>query len=246
MPFTLAHPSVVLPFKNKYFNLSALILGSMAPDFIYFILFSPSSNLGHTVNGFILLNLPMCFLINFLFFKYIKNTVIYSMPSVIYNKYAYITKYENNLNCKLDYIKFVYSALVGMLTHILWDAFTHKTGFFVTHLPVLNKSIEIFQTDIPVYKLLQHGSTVIGFLIIVIFIYNKRDKSNKKYIYKVNKASIYISLSVVFILTLLISITVFSKLGMYIGIGRLVVTVVNSVFISYLVTGIFLSHYLCR
>lgn len=55
MPFTLTHPALVVFNKNKNFNLLGLILGSMAPDFIYFILFNPSSNLGHTLNGFIFL-----------------------------------------------------------------------------------------------------------------------------------------------------------------------------------------------
>lgn len=36
MPFTFAHPSVVIFSKSKKINLGGLILGSMAPDFIYF------------------------------------------------------------------------------------------------------------------------------------------------------------------------------------------------------------------
>ncbi|WP_265588881.1 DUF4184 family protein [Terrisporobacter petrolearius] len=54
--------------RSKYFNFSGLILGSMAPNLIYFVLFSPSSNLGHTFWGFLLFNLPMCFLLNYLFY----------------------------------------------------------------------------------------------------------------------------------------------------------------------------------
>ncbi len=39
MPFTFAHPAAVLPFmkkQSKYISVTALILGSMAPDFEYF------------------------------------------------------------------------------------------------------------------------------------------------------------------------------------------------------------------
>lgn len=56
MPFTLAHPAAVVFFKNKKFNLTALILGSMAPDFIYFLNFRPYGNLGHQILGFFILN----------------------------------------------------------------------------------------------------------------------------------------------------------------------------------------------
>lgn len=39
MPLTFAHPAAVLPFSrnSKYVNFLALVLGSMAPDFEYFL-----------------------------------------------------------------------------------------------------------------------------------------------------------------------------------------------------------------
>ena len=42
MPFTFAHPAAVLPFAKKhssYISVTALILGSMAPDFPIFFIF---------------------------------------------------------------------------------------------------------------------------------------------------------------------------------------------------------------
>lgn len=118
MPFTLAHPSIVLPFKSRYFDLTGLILGSMAPDMIYFVLFSPSSNVGHTLWGSILFNLPMCFLLNYLFYKYILDVFIYTLPNFISSRYMYMTKNKNILSNKNDIIKFTYSCLIGMSTHV--------------------------------------------------------------------------------------------------------------------------------
>ena len=39
MPLTFAHPAAILPFsrKSKYINFSAIVFGSMAPDFEYFL-----------------------------------------------------------------------------------------------------------------------------------------------------------------------------------------------------------------
>ena len=71
MPFTLAHPAAVFFFKNKKFNLTALILGSMAPDFIYFLNFRPYGNLGHKILGFFILNLPLCILLAYIFHNFI-------------------------------------------------------------------------------------------------------------------------------------------------------------------------------
>jgi hypothetical protein len=237
MPFTFAHPSAILPLKNKSFNLSGLILGSMAPDFIYFILFNPSSNIGHTFLGFVLFNLPICFLLNYIFYKYIQELFIVSMPTFISTRYIYLVQNKNQLSNRKDILRFIYSCLIGMLTHIFWDAFTHKTGFFVNQIPFLKHSILIFDVSIPIFKILQHGSSFIGFIFIFIYIFNRRDKNINKYTLKINKTSIYLSILLIFILILIMFITIFIKVDIFIGVGRLVITSINSLLISYLIVG---------
>lgn len=237
MPFTFAHPSIVLPLKSKYFNFSGLILGSMAPDLIYFVLFNPSSNLGHTFWGFLLFNLPMCFLLNYLFYKYIQELFICTLPNFISDKYMYMIKNKNILSNKRDIIIFVYSCLIGMITHVLWDAFTHNTGFFVQNIAFLRNSIVLFNFNIPIYKIFQHGSTIIGFFIIFVYIYKNRDTMNKKYYLKINKKKICLGIMfITFILTIMF-IIFFLKTKGFVGIGRIIVTFINSVFLSYLVVG---------
>ncbi|WP_419727658.1 DUF4184 family protein [Terrisporobacter petrolearius] len=70
----------------------------MAPDLIYFVLFSPSSNLGHRFWGFLLFNLPMCFLLNYLIYKYIQELFICTLPNFISKKYMYIIK-NKSIGC---------------------------------------------------------------------------------------------------------------------------------------------------
>lgn len=61
MPLTFAHPAAVLPFsrKSKYIHFPALVLGSMAPDFEYFLRGQPIGAIGHTFSGFLTYNLPL-------------------------------------------------------------------------------------------------------------------------------------------------------------------------------------------
>lgn len=242
MPFTFAHPSIVLPLKSKYFNLSGLILGSMAPDIIYFVLFSPSSNLGHTLLGFILFNLPMCFLLNYLFYKYIQELFILTLPNFISAKYIYMIRSKNRLLNKTDILRFSYSSLIGMSTHVLWDDFTHSTGFFVKNIDLLRQNITLFNIDIPFYKILQHGSTIIGFLIIFIYIYKNIDKANKVYYCKLNKKKIYLSIISSTFIIIVGCISIFLKVKGFIGIGRIIITFINSVFLSYLIIGFILHN----
>ncbi|WP_053178170.1 DUF4184 family protein [Peribacillus loiseleuriae] len=61
MPLTFAHPAAILPFlrKSKYINFSAMVLGSMAPDFEYFLSGQPIGEISHTFIGFVAFNLPI-------------------------------------------------------------------------------------------------------------------------------------------------------------------------------------------
>lgn len=240
MPFTLAHPAVVIFSKNKNFNLLGLILGSMAPDFIYFLLFNPSSNLGHTLLGFIILNLPICFLLNYLILKFIKNPFIINLPSKICNYYTYLINYDFNFKSPKDIFVFTYSCIVGMLTHIIWDAFTHKTGYFVVNINLLKESIHILGYQVPFFKLLQHGSTLLGFFVILYYFYTIRRYSNK-YI-RSNKFQYHLTAISIQILIIILSYLIFKNFG----IGRSVVTFINGLFLGYLTSSIIYRYKLFK
>ena len=240
MPFTLAHPSAVIFMKNRYLNLFGLVLGSMAPDFIYFLLFNPSSNLGHTLLGFIILNLPICFLLNYLILKFIKNPFIINLPYKICNYYTYLINYDFNFKSPKDIFVFTYSCIVGMLTHIIWDAFTHKTGYFVVNINLLKESIHILGYQVPFFKLLQHGSTLLGFFVILYYFYTIRRYSNK-YI-RSNKFQYHLIAISIQILIIILSYLIFKNFG----IGRFVVTFINGLFLGYLTSSIIYRYKLFK
>lgn len=240
MPFTLAHPAVVIFSKNKNFNLLGLILGSMSPDFIYFLLFNPSSNSGHTLLGFVILNLPICFLLNYLILKFIKNPFIINLPSKICNYYTYLINYNFNFKSTKDIFIFTYSCIVGMLTHIIWDAFTHKTGYFVVTINLLKESIHILGYQVPFFKLLQHGSSLLGFFVILYYLYTIRRYSNK-YI-RSNKFQYHLTAISIQILIIILSYLIFKNFG----IGRFVVTFINGLFLGYLTSSIIYRYKLLK
>lgn len=57
-----------------------------------------------------------------------------------------------------------------MLTHIIWDSFTHISGLMVSILPLLSYKIHMFDLAIPVFKILQHGSTLFGLCTLLIYV----------------------------------------------------------------------------
>src|SRR5688572_28164127 len=136
MPFTPAHPAIILPFiRSRYFSATGLIAGSMSPDFEYFFKMSVSSMHSHTVAGLFYFDLPVTILISLVFHLVVKKNLIYNLPLFLQKKIQALLE--------IDFIKylrehawiFVISALLGAASHILWDSFTHNNSFFVRTLP---------------------------------------------------------------------------------------------------------------
>lgn len=182
MPFTFAHPVAILPFmtnKKKYCNITALFVGSMAPDFEYFIHFIPYQLHGHTILGQLYYNLPLVIIVSYIYHMILKKPIIDNLPSPYCTYYGYMAHKEWGITSVRSFFVFVYSALLGMFTHLLWDSFTHRDGIFVTRWDVLNQHLQIMNLEIPIYKILQHGSTFIGFMILFIYLLRIQDKNGK-------------------------------------------------------------------
>lgn len=228
MAFTLAHPAAVINFtkKNKsYINNAAMILGTMAPDFEYFIHFKPMGVISHSIKGFLLINLPLVILLYLIFYKFIKNDLISNLPRRI-NQHLYALYNDKiKLISFKEFIIFSYSSFIGMTTHVVWDSFTHKNGFFVNKIDVLSNTI----LNIPIYKYLQHGSTILGFMIIIG--YTLKLEKVEVYNYDIDEKIKY------WLQVLLVSMLIFFavlKIKQNFSIGEIVITIMNSGFLSVL------------
>lgn len=170
MPLTFAHPAVILPFsrKSRYINFSALVLGSMSPDFEYFLRGPPLGEIGHTFTGFFFFNLPLVIVIYYLYHLFVHQTFIHHLPSFLQDSYTHRADSSKLLKIAV----FCYCAWFGMCTHVAWDSFTHTNGAMVLRFPAFfTNTFSIYGFDIPLYKFLQHGSTLLGILSIIVYIY---------------------------------------------------------------------------
>jgi hypothetical protein len=81
MPFTPAHPAIVLLFlKAKRVSATALVIGTMAPDFEYFLRMSVNGQYGHTFFGIFYFDIPVTIALAFLFHQQIKENLINNLP----------------------------------------------------------------------------------------------------------------------------------------------------------------------
>lgn len=112
-----------------------------------------------------------------------------------------------------------------MVTHVVWDSFTHKSGYVVNRIDVLSNNI----FNIPIYKYLQHGSTMLGFMIIVVYIF----KSEKAEVFNYNiNGKIKYWLQVLSISILIFFIVL--KIKKSFSIGEIVIAIMNSGILSVL------------
>ncbi|WP_105616361.1 DUF4184 family protein [Vallitalea okinawensis] len=233
MPFTFAHPSVVIPLmkRSKYFNATSLVIGSMAPDFEYFIHFKPFGLHGHTLLGQLYFNLPLVLIITCLFHNLLKEEIIFNLPKSFSTKYSSFARQRWRIGSFKELVIFIYSALLGMATHILWDSFTHEGAYFVTVFSVLNKRISLLNFNVPVYKLLQHGSTIVGLVtLLLIFIFWRNDSAyiDSAERDRCSKLFFWCSNIILSGLIFIMFIIVWNDFS----IGRLIITGINSCFIS--------------
>lgn len=202
MPFTFSHPAIILPLRylpKSWFSLTALIIGSLTPDFEYFLRMKVKSDYSHTLDGIFWFDLPIALLLTFIFHNIVRNLLFQNLPEVIKNKILIFTEFDWNIYFKINWFVVLISLLIGIISHIFWDAFTHKQGYFVNEITAFKNTIQIFRMEIPFWKIAQHGSTFSGSLIIISAFLNLP----KDYIFKTDTNKIYWTAIILFASTVL-------------------------------------------
>lgn len=174
MPFTLSHPAIILPLTylpKKWISLTGLVVGSLTPDFEYFIRMRVKSIYSHTLDGLFWFDLPLGIILTFIFHLIIRNTLFRNLPRFLNERFFSFTQFDWTKHFKRNWIVVVLSILVGAASHIFWDSFTHDHGYFVESIKFIpNHKIEIFGISIPIHKIIQHLSTIIGAFVILMSI----------------------------------------------------------------------------
>jgi hypothetical protein len=167
MPLTTSHPAAVIPLKQLNLDLSAMVIGSMTPDFVYFIPGClPLSDYSHTLTGILILGIPLGLAVLAIFQYLIKFPALTLIPSGHQGRLYRVTGPYTFFPAK-RFLMIAASILMGEMTHVIWDSFTHLDGFVVMHVAALKAHLTIpILNGVPVYLVLQHGSTVLGMLLM--------------------------------------------------------------------------------
>jgi hypothetical protein len=169
MPGTFSHPAAVLPLRRFTpwpLNFAALVIGSMTPDFGYFIDRFDLSRFAHTLPGSFLACVPTGVAMLILLYLFAK-PVCYALPSPHREVLSPLCPaFPRQFTVCL---MILLSLFLGAWTHIFWDAFTHLDGWFVERIAFLRApAFQTGSSTTHVYLALQEGSTLLGFPILVI------------------------------------------------------------------------------
>lgn len=161
MPLTPAHAAAALPVSRiaKPLPIPALIIGTMAPDFVYLLRLAPRGLFGHTLVGLFTFCLPVGFVAYVAYERIVRPAIVRLLPPGLQSSL---------MPAPRSLMSAAIAILIGAITHIVWDAFTHGYGWAVVRLPALREPVlASIAPRLRWFKVLQHGSTVVGSLVVV-------------------------------------------------------------------------------
>jgi hypothetical protein len=173
MPFTFSHPAIVLPFsriKSNYISVSSLVVGSVTPDFEYFLTMKLTGRFSHTVTGAFVFDLPVALALVFIFHLIVKGPLINSLPAYFYSRLITLRDFDFLTHFKRYFPGYIICLLIGIFSHLVWDSFTHSNEHMVQLFPVLARLLEVsFLPSWPLFRYFQHISTLIGAVVVGYF-----------------------------------------------------------------------------
>jgi hypothetical protein len=164
MPFTLSHAVAVIPlFRWRRLDPLALVIGSMAPDFGYFLHRFALAGHAHSLVGSLTVALPSA-CGAWLALRWLAPFVSLPLPRGFGEA---VQQRLSGAPWNWPMLAWVpLSLILGIGSHTLLDAFSHKSGWFVRHL-------EFLHHPWPVYHALQHLGSFLGMAVLVTIAYRE-------------------------------------------------------------------------
>ena len=178
MPFTFAHPIAAAPIwlgSGRRLDLPSLIIGSMVPDLSYFLSLHPIKSVGHTLPGIFIEGVPYSIGL-LLISRYI---LIRPCLALIPQQLArHFPAPKSHFSLKsLDIANIVGSIILGAISHLAWDNFTHHTSSLVTH----SQLSQFYFGWLSIYQLCQYSSSIFGLVALGIWLFKWLDRTEYRH-----------------------------------------------------------------
>jgi len=169
VPFTISHAAAALPLRRLgkiRLPLAAVMIGSMSPDYAYFLPGGFERVETHSIAGLFLFCWPISLCLWLLFVRVLEPPTSALLPE------SWRTRFPpSSREMTLRVLALASAAvLLGALTHLLWDAFTHGRTFVTHAFPAL-KSVAFHFAGYRIrwFFLFQLLSSVFGIVALAIW-----------------------------------------------------------------------------
>jgi len=169
MPFTLAHPIAVLPFRWIWRQgFIALAFGSLGPDIPYFLPAS-ISNFGistHTAQGALTLGAALALAL-------LGCTVLLRplLVAPLWGRARLFVERELGAFTKSPWVclQALPAVAIGSWSHFVADSATHPDGWIVNHVAALRAELPVLGIAVPVYHVMQYLFSILGLGILALW-----------------------------------------------------------------------------
>jgi len=147
MPWTFAHPAVVLPLQRLGLPLSALVAGSIAPDVPSYVPGLSIREWTHSWLGVVTIDLVLAL-----------------------GVFALWTSWRRSQPTTREWQLAVPAVVIGSLTHVVWDAATHPDQWITNRVDWLREQ----HGPLLGHEWAQLISTVVGGLVVLAYLIWRR------------------------------------------------------------------------
>ena len=160
-----------MPWSGKRISATALVIGSMAPDFEFFFRMRAETDISHTWQGAVLFDLPVTLLVAFAYHGWIRRPLLTNLPLFLQKRVSVFDAFDWTTYVWKHWLAVLLSAMLGIASHFFCDAFTHAYGWFVHRIPVLTANFAFFGKNVPLFHDLQYLSSLVMGLVLVLVLY---------------------------------------------------------------------------
>ncbi|SDJ28235.1 protein of unknown function [Frankineae bacterium MT45] len=161
MPFTLSHPLAAIGLRATGLPLAAMVAGSMAPDLPLFLPGSTYYPFTHAFAGVVTADLFASVVMVILWVTLLRDALVDTAPAFVRQRLPATAPYSRR-----DWLLVPVAAIVGSLSHVVWDDFTHQGRWGVQHVGWLQEA----HLGMPGYAWAQDVSSVVGLGLSVAFV----------------------------------------------------------------------------
>lgn len=164
VPFTASHIAAVLPIARSPLVSSALVIGSMSPDFPYYLPVPVSSEVTHSLDGAVSVDVLLGLVVFMAWHGLLTRPALAASPAGLRGRIPAhaVRGLRIRLSTPRRLQRVLLSLFMGAATHVGWDSFTHAGGWGPTHVPWLAQQ----HGPLTGYGWAQYGSGVFGALFV--------------------------------------------------------------------------------